>query len=444
MARVRTQEDFIEKAKEVHGSKYDYSLVDYVDSSTKVKIICPIHGEFEQTPNKHLAGQGCKQCGRNRTKVGVDEFIQRARAVHGDKYDYSKVQYERKDKKVTIVCPEHGEFQQTPACHVTLRQGCPKCAAIAGGLKRRGDNNPMRQDTVKQKAQNTCMERYGAKTYAESIEGRKKLHDIITSDDVQSRMAATCLERYGAKMWSQSDVGRDQLHLIMSSDEMHERVKQGYLANYGVEHYMKTQEGRDKARANIMLPERRIAIRQAFINKYGVPNALSVPFVQDKIHATNLRLYGSEYIGACAWVHEKSWQTKRRNGTFSTSKPEETLYRLLCDAFGQENVVRQYADPVRYPFRCDFYIKPFDMFIELNASWTHGGHWFDEHNSLDVSTLLSWADHHSRYYDSAIHVWTVRDPMKRQCAIDNGLNYLVFWDNDLTDARRWLSQYMKL
>lgn len=93
MTRIRTQEQFIERAREIHGNTYDYSAVEYVNSSTKVKIICPIHGVFEQTPNKHLAGQGCKVCGRERTKVGKDEFISRARKVHGDKYDYSKVVY---------------------------------------------------------------------------------------------------------------------------------------------------------------------------------------------------------------------------------------------------------------------------------------------------------------------------------------------------------------
>ena len=119
------------------------------------------------------------------------------------------------------------------------------------------------------------------------------------------------------------------------------------------------------------------------------------------------------------------------------------LDSVFVNYYGCPTQLKQMAS-ISTPEANQLYIKPFDMFIELNASWTHGGHWFDEHNPLDVSTLLSWADHHSRYYDSAIHVWTVRDPMKRQCAIDNGLNYLVFWDNDLTDARRWLSQYMKL
>lgn len=441
MNRIRTQADFIERATEIHGNKYDYSRVVYVKSSEKVKIVCPIHGEFEQTPNKHLAGQGCSQCGRVRTKLGHDEFISRAKAVHGNRYDYSKVQYERVDKKVIIICPDHGEFLQTPRAHVVHQQNCPKCAAVVGGKKRMGDNNPMRQESTKQKVRETCIEKYGTKTYAESDEGRKKLHDIITSDDVQQRTIQTCMDRYGTKTWTQSDEGRERLHEIMSSEETQSKVRQGYLDAYGVEHYMKTGMGRARARECINSRERRLAIQAAFVKKYGTTNALSVPSIRAKICETNLLRYGVPHVGSCKFIHAKSWQTKRRNGTFSTSRPEDTLYGLLCDKFGRENVVRQYMDD-RYPFHCDFYISTLDLFIELNANWTHGGHWFDSNNPLDLEKLACWQDRvlhqGSQFYKSAIHVWTVTDIKKRETAMVSNLNYLVFWDNNLTDAKAWL------
>ena len=123
-------EQFIEKARKVHGDKYDYSKVNYVNSSTKVTIICPIHGEFEQTPNKHLLGQGCPKCAGG-IKLTTKNFIEKARKVHGDKYDYSKVNYVNNRTKVIIICPEHGEFEQTPASHLT-GSGCPMCV---GGIK---------------------------------------------------------------------------------------------------------------------------------------------------------------------------------------------------------------------------------------------------------------------------------------------------------------------
>ena len=120
-----TTEEFIIRANKIQGNKYDYSKVEYVDYMTKVCIICPEHGEFWQTPNKHLLGQGCPKCG-NTKKLTLTEFIERSRKIHVDKYDYSKVKYINNGTKVCIICPDHGEFWQTPHNHL-IGHGCPKC-----------------------------------------------------------------------------------------------------------------------------------------------------------------------------------------------------------------------------------------------------------------------------------------------------------------------------
>ena len=111
--------------KRIHGNKYDYSKVEYVNDRTKVCIICPEHGEFWQTPNNHLKGKGCSKCYGNAKKT-KEEFVKKAREIHGNKYDYSKVEYNGTDIKVCIICPEHGEFWQTPYNHLK-GQGCFKC-----------------------------------------------------------------------------------------------------------------------------------------------------------------------------------------------------------------------------------------------------------------------------------------------------------------------------
>jgi len=129
--RSSTKENFIERAKLVHGDKYDYSKVEYVNNSTPVCIICPTHGEFYQSPKSHLNGSGCPKCFDERRqhirKYDNKLFIEKAKLVHGDKYDYSKVDYKDSNTKVCIICPEHGEFWQTPAHHLS-GEGCPKCA----------------------------------------------------------------------------------------------------------------------------------------------------------------------------------------------------------------------------------------------------------------------------------------------------------------------------
>lgn len=125
------KENFIEKALKKHGGKYSYHHVNYVNSHTKVLITCPIHGDFLQTPDKHLQGRGCRKCAdeaaSKRMKKSLNDFIENAKKVHGDKYDYSKVEYKRSNQKVCIICPEHGEFWQTPSSHLS-GCGCKKCS----------------------------------------------------------------------------------------------------------------------------------------------------------------------------------------------------------------------------------------------------------------------------------------------------------------------------
>ena len=122
---------FIEKAKKVHGDKYDYSKVNYINNHTRVTIICPIHGEFEQLPHNHLSGAICLLCSRELNKdvrrLTTEEFVRSAIEVHGDKYDYSSVNYISSTTPVTIICPIHGKFEQLPPVHVFQGCGCPEC-----------------------------------------------------------------------------------------------------------------------------------------------------------------------------------------------------------------------------------------------------------------------------------------------------------------------------
>lgn len=123
--RYKTEE-WIEEAKKVHGDKYDYSNVIYKGAFEKVCIICSKHGEFWQKANNHLNGDGCKKCYNIKKRMGLELFISLSKNIHGDKYDYSKVEYVNSRTKVCIICPKHGEFWQTPNSHLNGR-GCPIC-----------------------------------------------------------------------------------------------------------------------------------------------------------------------------------------------------------------------------------------------------------------------------------------------------------------------------
>lgn len=363
-----TTDEFVQKAKQVHGSKYDYSKTVYVKSREKVVIVCPVHGPFEQLPPSHLSGNGCPGCAREWTEehrrnlqessrasrgMTTEEWVERAKAVHGDRYDYSQTVYVNQRTDVTIICPKHGPFKQKADSHLR-GHGCVQC-----GLESEArDISHTWSDEQRKKIAATCRERYGADRYLDSEEGRRKVAAIKSELEFRKKM-----------------------HRIISSDSVQEKTKATCVARYGVESAM-------------MLPE----------------------------------------------TVAKTWDAKKRNHTWTTSKPEEQMYVLLCEKFGKDDVCRQYREP-RYPFHCDFYVKSLDLFIELNATWLHGGHWFDDSNVCDRNVLAGWhqkcADG-KRFYTVAIRVWTQSDILKRDTAKKNGLNYVVFWKSDLSDFKDWI------
>ena len=129
--RKLTTDEFIQRARTIHGNRYDYSKVCYKSSTTKIKILCFEHGCFQQQPACHInQKQGCPKCGlefnasvRRKSSAG---FIKDAKTVHGKTYDYSLVEYRSALKKVKIICKSHGIFEQTAASHLEGR-GCCKC-----------------------------------------------------------------------------------------------------------------------------------------------------------------------------------------------------------------------------------------------------------------------------------------------------------------------------
>jgi hypothetical protein len=118
-------EDFIKKSNLVHKNKYNYSKVDYKNTGTRVIIICPEHGEFEQFPVHHIKGVGCGKCNGG-YQLTTKDFIERSNKIHKNKYDYSKSKYTKAKNKLIIICPEHGDFEQDAYSHMK-GCGCPSC-----------------------------------------------------------------------------------------------------------------------------------------------------------------------------------------------------------------------------------------------------------------------------------------------------------------------------
>lgn len=165
----KTRESFKESAIKIHGDFYDYSLVDYKNNKTPVKILCPLHGEFFQSPTNHLYGKGCVKCSRKKSnKWSTEDFIYQSKETHGNKYDYSKCEYNGGKGKVLIICPDHGEFLQEARSH-KMGCGCPDCGRIKSDISRRKTKKEFLEEAIK---------KHGTK-YDYSLVSFNKVHDLV-------------------------------------------------------------------------------------------------------------------------------------------------------------------------------------------------------------------------------------------------------------------------
>ena len=210
---------------------------------------------------------------------------------------------------------------------------------------------------------------------------------------------------------------------LTKSPDVLEKIKETNRERYGVEWSCCSDEVREK---------RLVTNRE----KYGGDSPFSDVDVRKKASTVIFDRYGVTNVMQNDGVKQRVNMTKAKRGTFSSSQTEERLYQKLVDVFGVDDVERQYHDE-RYPFACDFYIKSRDLFIELNASWTHGFHWYGT-DTEDMETVAMWELRQTDYYRNAVNTWTKADVKKRQTAEAAELNYIVFWRNDLWDADLWI------
>lgn len=151
--KERSKDKFYSLAPILHDFKYDYSKVNFINNKTPVTITCKVHGDFEQSPEVHMRGNGCFKCGRvvsgNKQRDGLETFITKSKEVHGELYDYSKVEYVNRSTKVEILCKEHGSFFQKPNNHITGKNGCPKCLPDKLSEKHRMNCDIVRENVTK-------------------------------------------------------------------------------------------------------------------------------------------------------------------------------------------------------------------------------------------------------------------------------------------------------
>lgn len=225
------------------------------------------------------------------------------------------------------------------------------------------------------------------------------------------------------------------------------RVIENNLKKYGVSCTLELKDVKKKSRITCLKKygteyatqnkEIYAKIIQTNLNKYGVKSTSQVDSFIQKRKLTCLKKYGYDNAVKNKEIQKKIFMTKKANNSFNTSKPEKEIYKLLLQKF--PNTQYQYKSSL-YPFYCDFYIPERDLYIEYQGFWHHNKHPFDINNKMDIETLNLWKINSKtrKAFNKAINVWTERDPLKRQTAKDNGLNWLEFFN--LNDFLIWYGE----
>lgn len=238
--------EIVIRAREKHGDKYDYSLITDETTNERVTIICPTHGEFRQKLSAHLFGYGCSLCWKEKHYLTSDIFIERSNKVHSGKYDYSKVVYVNNTAHVTIVCPVHGEYRQSPSSHMK-GVGCKRCTRV--------------YDTE------------GFVKKAKKVHGELYTYENSKYTGADSDIEITC-PKHGKFTQTPSNHLRGKRCQYCRSSRGEEVIKE-ILEEYDIEYIRQysVPEAKNRLRYDFYLPDRRILLEY-----HGIQHYQYVPF----------------------------------------------------------------------------------------------------------------------------------------------------------------------
>ena len=304
-------------------------------------------------------------------------------------------------------------------------------------LKKYNVSNISQLEEIKQKKEQTMFLNYGVKTAIEMPNSREKAWEIIQTKygnkgvlgnvEMQQKIKDIIKEKYNVD---------NVMQLQASKNKRIETNKE----KYGKEYYAQTEKGKEK-------------IKNTCLNKYGEDNYFKTEEFEKKKIETNIIKFGVDSYSKTQEFknfikehreefQQKVYETKKKNNSFNKSEDEEKVYQLLLFKFKQQDIVRQYRSK-EYPFACDFYIKPLDLYIEYHGSWVHGEKPFvnsaEDKQRLKIWELkskeINFKGEEKSFYSNAIYVWTKLDTKKLQTFIDNKLNYKIFYT--LQDFEEW-------
>ncbi len=318
-------------------------------------------------------------------------------------------------------------------------------------IKKYGVDNPLKITAVQEKVKETNLERYGVEYTFQSEEVKDKIKQTnldrygveysFQADEVKEKIKETLLEHYGVEYPGQSEEIKEKIKQTnlerygvenaIQSNEVREKIKETNLEKYGVECSFQSEEVKEK-------------IKQTVLERYGVERISQSENIKEKVKQTMLERYGVDCIFQRDDIREKAlskeslekiYDTKKKNNSFPISETERELEIKLKEIF--PDLITQYKSK-DYPFSCDYYIPSLDLYIEYNGTWMHGNHFFDKNNINDLEKLNRWTEKskNSTYYKNAINIWTNRDVLKLETAIQNNLNYVAWFNKE--QAYDWI------
>lgn len=328
-----------------------------------------------------------------------------------------------------VICGHHVTYDRKKM--VFRKYCCSKCAHTDPKtiekfhdtcIKKYGVINPSILESIKEKTKNTCIRRYGVRSTAlvkKFVDKRKttciEKYDVeypLQNQEFKDKQQQTMINRYGAKSTLETKIFKD-------------KVKRTNLEKYGCEYTL----------SNIDVRKKSMETRLKKYNDIHFNN-------REKAKSTCIQKYGVSHYSKSKEYLMKCYETKKKNHTFNSSKPEDNIYDMLKEVF--PDTIRHKSDDPRYPFEVDFYIPSLDLFIEYQGVWTHGPHEYNPNNQEDIDLLELWKskiNSEDSWYISAIKTWTEVDPHKRSMARNNNLNFIEFWD--LNEVEDWIKTKKK-
>ena len=386
---------YIKENKELYDFMINYFPDITEDNITPIELLYRIVNNITEIPT-------CKVCGKKlefkRWSRGYGDFccIKCRRSDEGNKIVNLSIE--------NTIYKHYGVYH--PAQNKEIKEKIFKTNLQKYGVKMPGQLNE-----CKEKYKQTCLQKYGSEC-------------SLSSPIIKEQIKKTNLQKYGAEN-------------VFASKIIQDKIKEVNYKKYGNSIYALSDDMKNKQKVYIqsltpeIIQEMIQKRKQTCIEKYGVETNLLLPEIIE-YNKTPERI-------------QHIWDTKKKNKTTNTSKIEKEFYYYLIGKYGISNVEQNYNKDSRYPYFCDFYIKPLDLFIEMQGHQSHGPHPFNENNELDLLLLNKWlskvSDKHPQY-ELYIHNWTIRDTEKRNTAIKNNIKFLEIFTTKSIDAINYFEQYL--